>query len=190
MRITIAAGVVGAATLAAGLAMAQQVSPVKDESAAIACAPKDIAQAVACLDQHLNDKVKADMKSATVKTEPAEELYLGLWIRNNWGFWTGSDLVQFMVANKIPQVERASYRVVQAYWLKTQGCKYDWNNLGYTVAAMNKAEAGKDPCSVTLAEADTAMDRLVASNVRRPRLPAQQASNAKPDDSDDSDDQN
>lgn len=135
-------------------AMAQQIAPVMDREAAAACKPDTLGEAIACLDQHLKPEVKDDIRAATIENLGRQELYVGLWVRNNWDLWFGGDLAQWFVANDLPQVERMSQRVIDAYWLHTQGCEYDWSVLGYTVGGIDKAVAGENPCSLTLAEAN------------------------------------
>ncbi len=140
-------------------AIAQQIAPVIDSKAAAACAPKDIAAAVDCLEKHLKPEFKNDVaKAATPEALLPSEIHIGLWMRNNWGFWTGSPLAQYMLAKRVTQPDVQSNRIVQALWLKNKGCRFDWNHVGYIVAAMDKtiATPSAAPCEVTVAEAEAA----------------------------------
>lgn len=141
-------------------ALAQQIAPVTDTKAAAACAPKDIAAAVDCLEKHLKPEFKNDVaKAATPEALLPSEIHIGLWMRNNWGFWTGSPLTQYMLAKRVTQPDVQTNRIVQALWLKGKGCRFDWNHVGYIVAAMDKsiaANSGAAPCEVTVAEAEAA----------------------------------
>lgn len=157
MKILISAAIGMTAFCAAGLALAQQIAPVINPAAAIACAPKDMAAAVGCLETHLRPEVKADIAKVTNPDQLlTQEIYVGLWVRTNWGLWSGSPLSQYMLTHKVTQLDAMSNRIVDAYYLKTKGCKYDLNDVGYVVAATNKLGARADPCSVTVAEATLA----------------------------------
>jgi hypothetical protein len=147
-------GLIAAAAMPAA---AQQISPMADNRAAVACEPSDMAAAVACLERHLKAEVKADIAKAAdpVALEPTE-IYVGLWIRNNWGIWSGSPLFQYMLSKRVTQPEPQTNRMVQALWLRAKGCQFDPNDVGYVVAATNKARRGDNPCSVTVAEAQAA----------------------------------
>jgi hypothetical protein len=138
-------------------AAAQQIAPVTDAKAAAACAPADMTAAVACLDKFLKPEVKADIaKSANPDALMPSEIYVGLWIRNNWGIWNGSPLFQYMLSKRVTQPEPMTNRMVQALWLRSKGCQFDPNDVGYVVAGVNKAAKGDNPCAVTVAEAQAA----------------------------------
>lgn len=140
-------------------AIAQQIPPVVDSKAAAACAPPDLAAAVDCLEKHLKPEFRNDVaKAATPEALLPSEIHIGLWMRNNWGFWTGSPLAQYMLSKRVTQPDVQSNRIVQALWLKGKGCRFDWNHVGYIVAAMDKAigTPGSNPCEVTVAEAEAA----------------------------------
>lgn len=108
-----------------------------------ACAPADIVQAMACLDTHWSAKNKAAFAALPVKQVIMTHMSMGMWIRNNWGLWRGGPLRDFFVARQISHPDDMSVAILDAYWLRAQGCKLDWNDAAAVEARYARATEGE-----------------------------------------------
>ena len=69
--------------------------------------PKDIDEAIDSLDTILSEKVCADAHFG-----------VGMWMRNEWGLWSGSRLQKFLTKKKVYHPDEMSYEILKAYYKK------------------------------------------------------------------------
>lgn len=83
--------------------------------------PKDIEDCCVQLDKILSDKDKEYIKGLPKKDDTIDlHFSLGMWIRNNWGFWEGSRLQIYFLKKRINHPDDMSGKILEAY--------YDWLN--------------------------------------------------------------
>jgi hypothetical protein len=108
-----------------------------------ACAPTDIAQALACLDKHWSAETKRTFAALPAKQVILTHMSVGMWIRNNWGLWRGGPLRAFFTDRQISHPDGMSVLILDAYWLRAQGCRLDWNDTAAVDARFDRATKGE-----------------------------------------------
>lgn len=99
----------------------------RNGQALAACAPLDVAEAVACLDRNLPRRVLPQFGEGPLASD--QHMGIGRWIRNNWGLWSGGPLADFFVAHGVRHPDDMSGTILHAYELKLAGCDLDWNDV-------------------------------------------------------------
>ncbi|WP_187149074.1 DUF6794 domain-containing protein [Phenylobacterium zucineum] len=108
------------------------------------CAPKDLDSAMACLDAHWSDETKQTFRALPAKDVIGSHFGVGMWIRNNWGLWKGGPLKDFFVARGVSHPDNMSGVMMNAYWLKLQGCRLASNDTAAVEAAFQEARHGRE----------------------------------------------
>lgn len=113
-----------------------------------ACAPADILQAMGCLDKHWSADTKQRFASLAAKQVIMTHMSMGMWIRNNWGLWAGGPMREFFVAREVAHPDSMSSLILDAYWLRAQGCKLDWSDTAAIASRFDRATKGEG-CSAS-----------------------------------------
>lgn len=108
-----------------------------------ACAPGDMAQAIACLDRHWSADTKQAFAALPAKQVIMTHMSVGMWIRNNWGLWRGGPLREFFTAREVTHPDSMSSVILDAYWLREHGCRLDWSDPAAVSARFDRAEKGE-----------------------------------------------
>jgi hypothetical protein len=108
-----------------------------------ACRPADIDQAMKCLDTHWSHETKQRFAALSAKEVIMTHFGMGMWIRNNWGLWAGGPLRAFFVAREVTHPDTMSGLVLDAYWLRSRGCKLDWSDTAAIAARFDRATKGE-----------------------------------------------
>jgi len=83
--------------------------------------PTDIKDCFIQLDKLLPEKDKLEIKDLIYREKTISYHHsLGLWIRNNWGFWSGSRLRTYLIKHGCRQPDDMSTTILEFY--------YDWLN--------------------------------------------------------------
>jgi len=112
-------------------------------NAMAACQPRDIQQAIACLDAHWSEKTKTEFAALAAGEVIRTHIGIGMWIRNNWGLWQGGALHDFFTGQNIKHPDDMSVLLLNAYWLRSHGCKADWNDTAAISTAFSLALRGR-----------------------------------------------
>lgn len=82
--------------------------------------PKDIDEAIDSLDTILSEKDKRFIADSLSMEEfcAAAHLGVGMWMRNEWGLWSGSRLQKFLTKKKVYHPDEMSYEILKAYYKK------------------------------------------------------------------------
>lgn len=108
-----------------------------------ACAPVDMAQAMACLDKHWSADTKQRFAALPARQVILTHMSVGMWIRNNWGLWRGGPLREFFTARQVTHPDSMSGLILDAYWLREHGCKLDWSDPAAVAAWFERAQKGE-----------------------------------------------
>ncbi len=108
-----------------------------------ACQPRDIQQAMACLDTHWSEKTKTEFAALAAGDVIRTHIGIGMWIRNNWGLWQGGALHDFFTRQDVEHPDDMSVLLLNAYWLRSHGCKADWNDTAAISTAFSLAMRGR-----------------------------------------------
>ena len=108
-----------------------------------ACQPRDIQQAMACLDAHWPETTKRQFAALAPSEVIRAHFGVGMWIRNNWGLWQGGPLRDFFAQQSVRHPDEMSSVLLHAYWLRSNGCKENWNNVVAVSAAFARALRGQ-----------------------------------------------
>lgn len=106
------------------------------------CQPKDVEAAIQCLDVHWSDEVKRSFAGLPAKEVIRTHIGVGMWIRNNWGLWKGGALRDFFAAQGVRHPDSMSSVLLNAYWLKLQGCTVEWNDAAAVERQFQRALQG------------------------------------------------
>ena len=83
--------------------------------------PKDLEDCFIQLDKILSSEERSAIKLLKHKSETAQyQLHIGLWVRNNWGLWSGSRLQKYLQDRKLTTPDAMSVLILEYY--------YDWLN--------------------------------------------------------------
>jgi hypothetical protein len=124
----------------------EDLAEAEKSRAMAACAPADIVQAMGCLDTHWSADTKQRFAALSAKQVIMIHFSVGMWIRNNWSLWAGGPLREFFVARKVAHPDSMSSLILDAYWLRTQGCKLDWSDTAAIASRFDRATKG-EACS-------------------------------------------
>lgn len=82
--------------------------------------PKDIDEAIDSLDTILSEKDKRFIADSLSMEEfcAAAHLGVGMWMRNEWGLWSGSRLQKFFTNKKVYHPDEMSHEILKAYYKK------------------------------------------------------------------------
>lgn len=80
--------------------------------------PNDINEAIHYLDTSISNDEKEHITNVTMQSFLDDNyMILGKWIRNNWGFWTNSDLYkQLQKEYKVETPDAASILVLEKFY--------------------------------------------------------------------------
>lgn len=93
------------------------------------CIPKNLKECFQELDKFLPVEDREEIKALPNRDEMTKYHFsLGLWIRNNWGLWSGSRLQQLMAKKGIIHPDTMSKTILSFYhdWLNDKND--DWEN--------------------------------------------------------------
>lgn len=108
-----------------------------------ACAPATTAQAMTCLDKYWSPTTRDTFTALQAKDVIGAHFGVGQWMRNNWGLWAGGPLNQFYTAQGVAHPDSMSTVILNAYWLKLQGCTLAWDDVAKVRAAFEAAQKGE-----------------------------------------------
>ena len=82
--------------------------------------PKDIDEAIDSLDTILSEKDKRFIADSLSMEEFCADAHfgVGMWMRNEWGLWSGSRLQKFLTKKKVYHPDEMSYEILKAYYKK------------------------------------------------------------------------
>ena len=82
--------------------------------------PKDIDEAIDSLDTILSEKDKRFIADFLSMEEFCADAHfgVGMWMRNEWGLWSGSRLQKFLTKKKVYHPDEMSYEILKAYYKK------------------------------------------------------------------------
>ncbi|AHM59245.1 hypothetical protein D770_04890 [Flammeovirgaceae bacterium 311] len=81
--------------------------------------PKDLRDSFATLNKILSEKDIKEIKTLSSRNETIKYHHgLGMWLRNNWGLWSGSRLQKYMLDMGVDHPDSMSALVLELY--------YDW----------------------------------------------------------------
>lgn len=82
--------------------------------------PKDIDEAIDSLDTILSEKDKRFIADSLSMEEFCADVHfgVGMWMRNEWGLWSGSRLQKFLTKKKVYHPDEMSYEILKAYYKK------------------------------------------------------------------------
>ena len=82
--------------------------------------PKDIDEAIDSLDTILSEKDKRFIADSLSMEEFCADAHfgVGMWMRNEWGLWSGSRLQKFLTKKKVDHPDEMSYEILKAYYKK------------------------------------------------------------------------
>lgn len=82
--------------------------------------PKDIDEAIDSLDTILSEKDKRFIADSLSMEEFCADAHfgVGMWMRNEWGLWSGSRLQRFLTKKKVYHPDEMSYEILKAYYKK------------------------------------------------------------------------
>ena len=82
--------------------------------------PKDIDEAIDSLDTILSEKDKRFIADSLSMEEFCADAHfgVGMWMRNEWGLWSGSRLQKFFTDKKVYHPDEMSHEILKAYYKK------------------------------------------------------------------------
>lgn len=82
--------------------------------------PKDIDEAIDSLDTILSEKDKRFIADSLSMEDFCADAHfgVGMWMRNEWGLWSGSRLQKFLTKKKVYHPDEMSYEILKAYYKK------------------------------------------------------------------------
>ena len=89
----------------------------------IACAPATFDAAVNCLDKHLPEESKDALRERGGASR--SHFGLGMWLRNNWGLWSGGKLQQAMKTMGFQHPDDMSGTIIEAEAARLRGETFD-----------------------------------------------------------------
>ncbi len=91
--------------------------------------PKDLGECFIELDKMLSEVSKNEMKSKKDKSGMIDYHFgLGMWLRNNWGLWSGSRLQKYFTDRKVSHPDDMSGVILEYYYDWLQGKSETWKD--------------------------------------------------------------
>lgn len=87
--------------------------------------PKDLDTALKELDHMLDPRLREEMRKGTEGEMGKYHFGLGMWMRNNWGLWAGSELSQWFHKRGIGHPDDMSGILLTSYWRRLNGKPID-----------------------------------------------------------------
>ena len=87
--------------------------------------PRDLDDALTEVDRIMGAKEHDDVMKATEDGMIEYHFGLGMWMRNNWGLWSGSRLAQYFNQIGIQHPDDMSGIILDSYWRKLHGKPID-----------------------------------------------------------------
>jgi hypothetical protein len=92
--------------------------------------PKDMEDCFLQLNKILKEKDIEEIKSLSSKKEMIKYHHgLGLWIRNNWGLWSGSRLQVYLLQKKLKHPDDMSSLILEYYYDWLHGNHVEWKKF-------------------------------------------------------------
>jgi hypothetical protein len=88
-----------------------------------ACNPKNFNAALSCLQKHLSPDAKKLISTKDGRVDA--HMWLGMFLRNNWGLWSGSELALDMRRHGFTHPDDMSSVIMDAFAAKDAGQEYD-----------------------------------------------------------------
>ena len=99
-----------------------RITPTPDETSPTGVKiPNDLDEALAELDRMLTPALKDEMRKGDEKAMGQYHFGLGMWMRNDWGFWKGLELAKWFNARGITHPDDMSGIVLTSYWRHLRG---------------------------------------------------------------------
>ncbi|MFV1883616.1 MAG: DUF6794 domain-containing protein [Balneola sp.] len=107
---------------------AQSNDQRKDDSNSSLTIPKNIEEAHHQLDSLLSDEDIVEIKNLPSSDSTIKyHLGFGMWLRNNWGLWSGSDLYLWFYERGYSHPDNISATILETYWNYLNGQPYQIN---------------------------------------------------------------
>ena len=108
------------------LSFGSAVLLAQDEVATeLSCVPETYVASLDCLEVTLSDESKSELVGLPYDDLIQTHMGLGMWIRNNWGLWSGGPLYDEMREFGFAHPDDMSTVIIEGFWARENGCSYD-----------------------------------------------------------------
>lgn len=150
-----------------------RIKPTLDKDSPTGVAiPKDLDAAFLELDRMLTKELRDEMRKGSERNMAQYHFGLGMWMRNNWGFWKDLDLAKWFNKKGVFHPDDMSGVVLTSYWRCLNGKRIDLAGQvkvyqDYWKAAAKEAKVEK----ARVAKAEVAIKRMMIGLTVDPSRP-------------------